>query len=224
MTLGVVPGSGVQPATSRPRTRTVPQLPTVRRLTTLPPPLWRATLYKTGGRCEPAARGDRVHHDEHHTLLSSRPRSRSGTCVGRSVSRSAQVLSVRPGCCPIDTLIWPSRPTATLKPTPSAPEHGQPGPGPRPGPRLHAAAHRAGQHPVVPVRLPHQQLLHPPHRRHDAGQRRPVRDHHRRRLPGCTRCSRSCSGTGSSRCTSAPATAEPSRTRSGGCSVGATCG
>ena len=67
VTVGVGPGSGVQPATSRPRTRTAPQLPTVRRLTTLPPPLWRATLYKTGGRCEPAARGDRVHHDEHHT-------------------------------------------------------------------------------------------------------------------------------------------------------------
>ena len=30
------------------------------------------------------------------------------------------MLSVRPGCCPIDTLIWQSRPTATLTPTPSA--------------------------------------------------------------------------------------------------------
>ena len=38
--------------------------------------------------------------------------------------------------------------------------------------------------PVVPVRLHHQHLLHPRHRRLDAGPRRPVRDHHRRRLPG----------------------------------------
>ena len=114
------PGSGVQPATSRPRTRTAPQLPTVRRLTTLPPPLWRATLYKTGGRCEPAARGDRVHHDEHHTSCVPVADHDPAVVLADLFPERVVMLSVPPGCCPRDTLLWKSQTMATLTPTPSA--------------------------------------------------------------------------------------------------------